>query len=74
MAANKQLQKVSLSFKLENGIDDEGNTLYKTKSFNNIKKNAYADSIYAVAEGIRTVLKDTTVAYYINETSLLQNQ
>ena len=73
MAANKELQKVSLSFKLENGIDDEGNTLYKTKSFNNIKKSASADSIYAVAEGIRTVLKDTTVAYYINETSLLQN-
>ena len=33
MAANKELQKVSLAFKLENGIDDEGNTLYKTKSF-----------------------------------------
>ncbi len=33
MAANKELQKVSLAFKLENGTDDEGNTVYKTKSF-----------------------------------------
>ena len=73
MAANKELQKVSLSFKLKNGVDDEGNTLYKTKSFANVKGSASADSIYAVAEGIKTVLKNTAVAYYINETSLLQN-
>ncbi|MDU2674053.1 MAG: DUF1659 domain-containing protein [Clostridium sp.] len=74
MAVNKELQKVSLSFKLENGVDDEGNTLYKTKSFANVKGSASPDSIYAVAEGIKTVLRDTTAAYYINETSLLQNQ
>ena len=74
MAANKELQKVSLSFKLENGSDEEGNTLYKTKSFANVKGSASPNSIYAVAEGIKTVLKDTTVAYYITETSLLQNQ
>lgn len=74
MAANKELQKVSLAFKLENGSDDEGNTLYKTKSFANVKGSAPADSVYAVAEGIKAVLKNTTVAYYINETSLLQNQ
>lgn len=74
MAANKELQKVSLSLKLENGVDDEGNTLYKTKSFANLKGSATPDAVYAVAEGIKTVLRNTTVAYYINETSLLQNQ
>ena len=74
MAANKELQKVSLSFKLENGVDDEGNTLYKTKSFANVKGSATADAVYAVAEGIKTVLKNTAVAYYVNETSLLQNK
>ncbi len=74
MAANKELQKVSLSFKLENGVDDEGNTLYKTKSFANVKGSASAEAVYAVAEGIKPMLKNTTVAYYINETSLLQNQ
>ena len=74
MAANKELQKVSLSFKLENGVDDEGNTLYKTKSFANVKGSADADAVYAVAEGIKTVLKNTAVAYYVNETSLLQNK
>lgn len=73
MAANKELQKVSLAFKLENGTDDEGNTVYKTKSFANVKGNASADSIFSVAEGIKTVLRNTTVAYYVNETSLLQN-
>lgn len=74
MAANKELQKVSLSFKLENGVDEEENTLYKTKSFANVKESASAEAIYAVADGIKSVLKNTTVAYYINETSLLQNQ
>lgn len=74
MAANKELQKVSLSLKLENGVDDEGNTVYKTKSFANVKGSAAADSVYAVAEGIKTVLKNTAVAYYVNETSLLQNK
>lgn len=74
MAANKELQKVSLSFKLENGVDGEGNALYKTKSFANVKGSAAPDSVYAVAEGIKTVLKNTAVAYYINETSLLQNK
>lgn len=74
MAANKEIQKVSLSFKLDNGVDDEGKPVYKTKSFANIKGNASADAIFAVAEGIKTVLKDTAVAYYVNETSLLQNE
>ncbi|MBM6861418.1 DUF1659 domain-containing protein [Clostridium saudiense] len=74
MAANKELQKVTLSFKLENGLGEEGEKLYKTKSFANIKGSASPDSIYAVAEGIKAVLKNTTVAYYINEPSLLQNQ
>ena len=45
MAANKELQKVSLAFKLENGIDDEGNTLYKTKSFANVKGSASLPTI-----------------------------
>lgn len=74
MAANKELQKVSLSFKLENGVDDDGNTVYKTKSFANLKGSASEQAIYNVAEGIKTVLKNSAVAYYVNETSLLQNK
>ena len=73
MAAKKELQKVSLAFKLENGIDDEGNTLYKTKSFANVKGSASAEAIFAVAEGIKTVLRDDAVAYYLNETSIIQS-
>lgn len=74
MAANKELQGVTLGFKLENGVDDEGNTIYKTKSLANIKGAATADQIYAVAEGVKTVLKNTAVAYYVTEKSLLQNK
>ncbi|CUN52842.1 DUF1659 domain-containing protein [Clostridium disporicum] len=73
MAANKELQKVSLAFKLENGTDDEGNTVYKTKSFANVKGNVSAEAIFDVAEGIKTVLKNDAVAYYLNETSLIQS-
>ena len=73
MAAKKELQKVSLAFKLENGIDDEGNTLYKTKSFANVKGSTSAEAIFAVAEAIKTVLRDDAVAYYLNETSIIQS-
>ena len=73
MADNKELQKVSLAFKLENGIDDEGNTLYKTKSFANVKGSASAEAIFAVAEAIKTVLRDDAVAYYLNETSIIES-
>lgn len=74
MAAIKELQKTSLSLRLEVGTDDDGNTLYSSKTFSNLKKDVSATAIYAVAEGFKGVLKHNVDSYYINESSLLQNQ
>lgn len=74
MAANKDLQKTSLSLKLEAGVDDEGNTVYSTKTISNIKEDASADAIFAVVEGIKGVLNNTVIACYVNEQSLLQSE
>lgn len=72
MAANKDLQKTSLSLRLEIGVDDEGNTLYSSKTISNIKEGASADAIFAVVSAIKEVLNNTVTACYVNEQSLLQ--
>lgn len=72
METIKELKKVSLSLKVVNGTDNEGNTVYKTKSFSNVKGDATTDAVFAVAEGIKAVMKNNVTAYYLNETSLVQ--
>lgn len=72
MAANKDLQKTSLSLRLEIGVDDEGNTLYSSKTISNIKEGASADAIFAVVSAIKEVLNNNVTACYVNEQSLLQ--
>ena len=52
MAAQLQHEKRTLSIKLENGENNEGEMTYTTKSFGKLKSSASADCIYAVAEGI----------------------
>ena len=74
MAAKLEHEKRTLSIKLENGEDKDGEMTYTTKSFGNLKPSASADSIYAVAEGIRAVLAKTTTAYYVNKTEKLFNE
>ena len=74
MAAQLQHEKRTLSIKLENGENNEGEMTYTTKSFGNLRAGASADSIYAVAEGIRALLAKTATAYYVNKTEKLYNE
>ena len=74
MAAQLQHEKRSLSIKLEMGEGNDGEMKYTTKSFGNLKAGASADSVYAVAEGIRALLAKTATAYYINKTEKLYNE
>ena len=74
MAAQFNHEKRTLSIKLENGENNEGEMTYTTKSFGKLKSSASADCIYAVAEGIRTLLAKTATAYYVNKTELLSNK
>lgn len=73
MAVEKLLKTRSLSIEVENGIDKDGNPVYKKKTFSNVKTNVEDDKIYAVAEGIKAVLKDNTRDYFINDISVIQN-
>ena len=74
MAAQLSHEKRTLSIKLENGENNEGEMTYTTKSFGKLKSSASADCIYAVAEGIRVLLAKTATAYYVNQTQLLRNE
>ena len=73
MAITKVLSTSALSIEVENGLDKEGATAYRKKSFSGVKGNATAENIYAVAEAIKAVMKNPTRNYYINDVSVLDN-
>ncbi|WP_096190819.1 DUF1659 domain-containing protein [Neobacillus soli] len=43
----------------EAGMDDEGNPLYKAKTFSNVKKEATVDQLFQAAQAITVLCKDT---------------
>jgi hypothetical protein len=49
--------KVRLFF--EAGMDEEGNMVLKSKTFNNVKTGATADQIYQVAQAISALSSQT---------------
>lgn len=69
MAILKNIESVSLILKMENGTNSEGETIYKTKSFNGIRTDATTENIYAVGKAISEVLAKTTMFYTIKENS-----
>lgn len=73
MAVNKQLNSASFFIEVENGTDKNGETVYKKKTFSNIRKDAEPEKVFNVAEAIKLVLKSGTRDSYLNETSKLLN-
>mgnify|MGYP004445265557 FL=1 len=71
--ATKNLQTVQLSIEVQSALDKDGNPTFKKKNFSGIKKGANLDNIYAVAEGIKGVLKAQTRDYYLTESSKVEN-
>jgi hypothetical protein len=49
--------KVRLFF--EAGMDDEGNLILKSKTFNNVKMSATADQIFQVAQAVSALSSQT---------------
>ncbi|WP_096190817.1 DUF1659 domain-containing protein [Neobacillus soli] len=43
----------------EAGMDDEGNPLYKAKTFSNVKKEATVDQLFQAAKAITVLCNDT---------------
>ena len=73
MAITKVLTSSSLTIKISNGVDSKGNTVYKSKSFSNIKPTANIDNVYAVAKALSDVLVNGTQNYSLRENSSIEN-
>ncbi|WP_066074157.1 DUF1659 domain-containing protein [Neobacillus soli] len=57
--ANALLQGTKLRMVFEAGMDDEGNPLYKAKTFSNVKKEATVDQLFQASLAISVLCKDT---------------
>ncbi|ETI65979.1 DUF1659 domain-containing protein [Neobacillus vireti] len=57
--ATALLLGTKLRLVFEAGMDDEGNPLYKAKTFSNVKKEATVDQLYQAAHAISVLCKDT---------------
>ncbi|WP_147534252.1 DUF1659 domain-containing protein [Bacillus marasmi] len=53
--AQEMLKSTQLRLIFETGLNDKGEPIFKTKSFNNVKKEAEAEQIYQVAQAISTL-------------------
>lgn len=71
MAVNKQVETVSLSIEIQNGLDKAGDPTYSKKTFSNVRIGASADDVYAVAEAVKGILSANTRSYFLNESSTL---
>ncbi|WHY85997.1 DUF1659 domain-containing protein [Neobacillus novalis] len=53
------LEGTKLHLVFEAGMDDEGNPIFKAKTFSNVKKEATADQLFQAAQAISVLCKDT---------------
>ena len=52
------LESTKLRIVFDAGIDNEGNPILKTRSFNNVKKEATADQLFQAAQAIAVLCND----------------
>lgn len=71
MAISKMAAAASFQIEIESGTDSSGNTVYKKRTFNNVKTNADLENIYAVADAIKGVLDVNTRNIILSESSKL---
>lgn len=57
--AQALLEGTKLRLVFQAGMDDEGNALYKSKTFSNVKKESTADQLYQAAQAITVLCNDT---------------
>lgn len=67
----KVIDTVSLAIEVEKGKDKAGDSIFKKKSFNNVKTDVEAEKLAAVATAIKGVISVPTGESYIVETSTL---
>ncbi|ASF39217.1 MULTISPECIES: DUF1659 domain-containing protein [Halobacillus] len=71
MAVSTEIVRSQLQLVLENGQDEKGNTIFRTKSFNNIKITASEDQLYRVATAMAPLQQHLLYAVERNDNSIL---
>ncbi|MFZ0371427.1 MAG: DUF1659 domain-containing protein [Halobacillus sp.] len=71
MAVSTEIVRSQLQLVLENGQDEKGNTIFRTKSFNNIKMTASEDQLYRVATAMAPLQQHLLYAVERNDNSIL---
>ncbi|HCW54234.1 MAG TPA: hypothetical protein DG753_10975 [Clostridium sp.] len=73
MAVKKLPTSISLSIKVQNGVDSKGDAKFSSKSFSGVRAEANPDDVLAVGHAICEILEKETNGCYLSETSLLTN-
>lgn len=71
---DKELLKRSMIINIENGVDENGQTKYKTKTFNGIKEEASLENIHAVGTAVGGLLDAAVKDIELSEKSALNEQ
>ncbi|MGP4075026.1 DUF1659 domain-containing protein [Halobacillus sp. K22] len=71
MAVTTEIVRSQLQLVFENGQDEKGKTVFRTKSFNNIKMTATKDQLYRVATAMAPLQQRLLYAVERNDNSIL---
>ncbi|HCW54415.1 MAG TPA: hypothetical protein DG753_11915 [Clostridium sp.] len=71
MAVLKLPTNISLSIKVANGVDSNGNVKFSNKSFSGVKSDVDPADVLEVGRAICDILEKETNGCYLSETSLL---
>ncbi|XJZ28763.1 DUF1659 domain-containing protein [Bacillota bacterium Lsc_1132] len=56
--AQAVLAETKLRLIFETGVNEKGETIYKAKTFNNVKKEATTDQLFQVAQALSVLCSD----------------
>ena len=74
MAVVKVPQSVKVVLKVQTGVNATGNPVYRSRTFANIKATAADSDVFAVAEGLAGLQKNTLVDIIRQDLNNLINQ
>lgn len=74
MAVVKVPQTSKLVIKVQTGINASGNPVYRLRSFQNVKSGAADSDVFAVAEGMAGLQKNTVISIARQDDNTLVNQ
>lgn len=67
--AQVMLAETTLRLIFEVGVNEKGEPVYKTKSFNNVKKEATTDQLFQVAQALSVLCNDPLSSVERNDNS-----